>query len=54
MVHSANVDVTSFTGSSYVFYQWVAYNATGDSVLTSPQTVTVPTPLPELLLRHLS
>lgn len=44
--HSANVDVTSFTGSSYVFYQWVAYNATGDSVLTSPQTVTVPTSLP--------
>jgi hypothetical protein len=44
--HSANVDVTSFAGSSYVFYQWVAYNATGDSILTSPQTVTVPTSLP--------
>jgi hypothetical protein len=44
--HSGTFSFTSFTGGSVVNYQWVAYNATGDSVLTSPQSVAVPTSLP--------
>lgn len=44
--NTATFSLTSFVGSSIVNYQWVAYSASGDSVLTSPQSVTVPTSLP--------